>query len=71
MSKDYNEKRKRVRELSNGIAFLMKQRNITQTKIAKINELQERLQFNLKRLEEKGLDKKIETLEKVSKTLKE
>jgi len=75
MSKDrrkimgYNQKKEKVEELSKLIEI---NSNKVDTKsVSKINELQERLQFNLKSLEEQGLDKKIETMEKVLKILKD
>jgi hypothetical protein len=59
---DYKEKQQKIIELGKMIALSGK---LPYTKRSKIGELQDRLRFRLRELEEQGMDEKIKAMEGV------
>jgi hypothetical protein len=67
---DFKSKKEKIKELSNSIG-IWSSKEVEVSKVREINNLKERLIFKLKKLEEKGLDEKIKTMEKVLSILKD
>jgi hypothetical protein len=59
---NYQEKKDKITELGKMIALSGR---LVFSKRSKISELQDKLEFRLRELEEEGMDEKISTMEKV------
>lgn len=62
----YEEKQQKIKELGQMIALA---NNLSYTKRAKIKELENRLRFRLREIEEQGFEEKIKIMESVLKII--